>query len=288
MAATNVVEMWTTWDKAVSDTTFAVLKALDWEVHPVSEVTNDWFAVASPTVLLTSLLAYFAIVGCGCATLKNVPKDPNTKDPFWMKSLVIFHNVFLVLLSLYMCGGCILEAVKNGYSLWGNPYNPKETALAHYIWVFYVSKIYEFVDTFIMLLKNNLKQVSFLHVYHHATISFMWWMITHRAPGGDAYFSAALNSWVHVCMYTYYLLAVLVGKDEKVRKKYLWWGRYLTQMQMLQFVFNFFQAMYCMGYSEYPKFISKLLLVYMMSLLALFGHFYYSKHIVPKKAKKLE
>ena len=61
--------------------------ALDWEVHPVSEVTNDWFAVASPTVLLTSLLAYFAIVGCGCATLKNVPKDPNTKDPFWMKSL---------------------------------------------------------------------------------------------------------------------------------------------------------------------------------------------------------
>lgn len=67
--------------------------------------------------------------------------------------------------------------------------------MAHYIWVFYVSKIYEFLDTFIMLLKNNLKQVSFLHVYHHATISFMWWMIAHRAPGGDAYFSAALNSW---------------------------------------------------------------------------------------------
>ena len=41
----------------------------------------------------------------------------------------------------------------------GNAYDPKETALAHYIWVFYVSKIYEFVDTFIMLLKNNLKQV---------------------------------------------------------------------------------------------------------------------------------
>jgi hypothetical protein len=78
--------------------------------------------------------------------------------------------------------------------------------LHRYAWVFYVSKIYEFLDTFIMLLKNNLKQVSFLHVYHHATISFMWWMIAHRAPGGDAYFSAALNSWVHVCMYTYYLM----------------------------------------------------------------------------------
>ena len=138
--------------------------------------------------------------------------------------------------------------------------------MAHYIWVSYVSKMYEFLDTFIMLIKNNLKQVSFLHVYHHATISFVWWMIAHRAPGGDAYFSAALNSWVHVCMYSYYLLAVLVGKDEKRRKKYLWWGRYLTQMQMAQFALNLCQSVYTSMYSPYPKFISHILFVYMISL----------------------
>jgi elongation of very long chain fatty acids protein 4 len=60
-------------------------------------------------------------------------------------------------------------------------------------------------------------QVTVLHVYHHASISFIWWMITHTAPGGDAYFSAALNSLVHVLMYTYYLLAILLGKDKRVR-----------------------------------------------------------------------
>lgn len=114
-------------------------------------------------------------------------------------------------MSVSLRGRRYSKAYKNGYSVWGNAYNPKETAMAHYIWVFYVSKIYEFLDTFIMLLKNNLKQVSFLHVYHHATISFMWWMIAHRAPGGDAYFSAALNSWVHVCMYTYYLMVRTEG-----------------------------------------------------------------------------
>ena len=79
-------------------------------------------------------------------------------------------------------------------------------------------------------------------MYHHATISFIWWMITYTAPGGDAYFSAALNSfvvrtasgtpcshphrrlltcllprlWQHVLMYTYYLMAILLGKDPKV------------------------------------------------------------------------
>jgi len=261
-------------------------QAIDWEVHPISPVTKDWIAVASPTLLLTSLLAYFAIVFSGFAVLKNVPKDPTKKDPLWIRSLVIFHNVFLVTLSMYMCGGCLLEAYRNGYSVWGNAYKASETAMAHYIWVFYVSKIYEFLDTFIMLLKNNLKQVSFLHVYHHATISFMWWMIAHRAPGGDAYFSAALNSWVHVCMYTYYLMAVLIGKDEKKRKRYLWWGRYLTQMQMAQFALNLCQSVYTSMYSPYPKFISHILFVYMISLLGLFGHFYWQKHIAGAKARK--
>jgi elongation of very long chain fatty acids protein 4 len=72
-----------------------------------------------------------------------------------------------------------------------------------------------------------------------------------------AYFSAALNSWVHVCMYMYYLIASLLPKDEKTRKKYLWWGKYLTQMQMCQFFLNLLQAAYCWQFSPYPKFMSK-------------------------------
>ena len=153
-------------------------------------------------------------------------------------------------------------AIASGYKLWGVQYSPRETAMARVIHIFFVSKIYEFMDTFIMLLKGNVQQVcgtpivlerfrtaltdaahgrpqvTVLHVYHHATISFIWWMITYTAPGGDAYFSAALNSFVvrvhrkyhsahvlthlvsalqHVLMYTYYLMAILLGKDPKVR-----------------------------------------------------------------------
>lgn len=118
---------------------------INWEVHPISPVTKHWFAVASPTVLLTSLAFYFFVVATGFKVLKNVKKDANAKDGLVLRGVVIFHNVFLVTLSLYMCGGCILEAYKNGYRVWGNAYDPKETALAHYVWVFYVSKIYEFL-----------------------------------------------------------------------------------------------------------------------------------------------
>ena len=95
------------------------------------------------------------------------------------------------------------------------------------------------------------------------------WAIAYAAPGGDgahplvalsnrtttltkasparkrqplsaclraAYYSCALNSFVHVLMYTHYLLAAMIGKNMKARRKYLWWSRYLTQFQMFQFV----------------------------------------------------
>ena len=39
---------------------------------------------------------------------------------------------------------------------------------------------YEFTDTLIMVLKKNERQISFLHIYHHATTFFPCWC-AHRA-----------------------------------------------------------------------------------------------------------
>ena len=50
-------------------------------------------------------------------------------------------------------------AVQSGYKLWGVPFRAAERDMASIIYIFYVSKIYEFMDTFIMLLKGNVKQV---------------------------------------------------------------------------------------------------------------------------------
>lgn len=276
---------WRLWDIRVSRIVFWSADRLSWDIHPISPAIAYLPGVSSPTILVTSLLVYLIIVAAGCRVLSD-KTDTSVREPRWLRALVICHNILLIALSLYMFLGCISQAYQNGYTLWGNEYKQEETQLAHYIYLFYISKIYEFVDTFIMLLKKNLRQISFLHVYHHSTISFIWWMIARRAPGGDAYFSAALNSWVHVCMYTYYLLAIILGKSEKRRAKYLWWGRHLTQMQILQFVCNLCQAIFCATYSNYPKFLSNILLVYMLSLLVLFGHFYYLKHVASTKLKQ--
>ncbi len=62
-------------------------------------------------------------------------------------------------------------------------------------------QLYECVDTLIMILKKKERQVSFLHVYHHATMFFpVGWAAVKFSPGGDGWFCCALNSLVHVFM----------------------------------------------------------------------------------------
>jgi hypothetical protein len=140
--------------------------------------------------------------------------------------------------------------------------------LSKIIWIFYVSKIVEFADTWIMVLKKNNHQISFLHMYHHATIFPIWWWICFSFPGGDSYFSCAQNSFIHVIMYSYYLVRSF-GINVPAGIKFM-----VTKGQMTQFLLNLFQALYVMVFdTAYPKGPAYLLLVYMASLLLLFNNF---------------
>jgi hypothetical protein len=58
--------------------------------------------------------------------------------------------------------------------------------MARIVWIFYFSKIFEFMDTFIMALRYRFRQITFLHVYHHSSIFFTWWFVVRNAPGGES------------------------------------------------------------------------------------------------------
>jgi len=51
-------------------------------------------------------------------------------------------------------------------------------------------------------------------------------------PGGHSSFFGLLNTAVHIVMYSYYMLAAMGPKVQK----YLWWKKYLTVFQMVQFI----------------------------------------------------
>jgi hypothetical protein len=50
------------------------------------------------------------------------------------------------------------------------------------------------------------------------------------SAGGHGTLLAVINSFVHIIMYTYYLLSALGPTVQK----YLWWKKYLTTLQMVR------------------------------------------------------
>lgn len=138
--------------------------------------------------------------------------------------------------------------------------------MARIVWIFYVSKVPEMIDTVIMALKKNNRQISFLHQYHHVSIFIIWWIVTFNYPAGEAYFSIVQNSFVHVVMYGYYAGATLGYKP--------WWKRYITYMQMTQFALNMVQAAYDIWWVRVKVvWLMQLLFWYMITLLVLFGNY---------------
>ena len=58
------------WDSFVTRYTFKVLKYVNWEIDPFSKLTGSWFAVESPTFLISSILIYLVIVHGSCYWIK--------------------------------------------------------------------------------------------------------------------------------------------------------------------------------------------------------------------------
>ena len=65
----------------------------------------------------------------------------------WLQALVQLHNVNLILLSSYMSASAVYNAWKYGYKVWGTGYSPAEVDMGRTVYIFYISKLYEFVDT---------------------------------------------------------------------------------------------------------------------------------------------
>lgn len=56
--------------------------------------------------------------------------------------------------------------------------------IANVLWWYFFSKAVELIDTVLMILRKKTRQVSFLHVFHHATMLNIWWWVMMFIPGG--------------------------------------------------------------------------------------------------------
>lgn len=188
------------------------------------------------------------------------------------------YNISQVMLCSYMCIEAGVQAYKANYSILpGQTFNHANPPIGFVLYVFYLSKILDFADTVFIITSRSWNQLSFLHVYHHFSIFLFYWLNCAVGYDGDVYLTIVLNGLIHTIMYTYYFVSM--------HTKEIWWKSALTIGQMVQFVVMNLQAVYLliMKKTEFPPRITEAYLYYIMTLLALFFHFYLQSYVFKKK-----
>lgn len=201
------------------------------------------------------------------------PKYMKNRQPFSCRGILVVYNLGLTLLSLYMFCELVTGVWEGRYNFFcqgTRSAGEADMKIIRVLWWYYFSKLIEFMDTFFFILRKNNHQITVLHVYHHASMLNIWWFVMNWVPCGHSYFGATLNSFIHVLMYSYYGLSSVPSM-----RPYLWWKKYITQGQLLQFVLTIIQTSCGVIWPcSFPLGWLYFQIGYMISLIALFTNFY--------------
>ena len=149
-------------------------------------------------------------------------------------------------------------------------------------YLYFLNKFFEFADTFFFIARKKFRNVNRLQLIHHSIMPVYSFVLCRWLPGGHETFGGIFNCFIHVLMYSYYFLAALGPHMQK----YLWWKRYLTVFQMIQFVCIIVKSMVLvLGVAEcgYPWQFSVVSALLMVVFLYLFGEFYIREYTQTKK-----
>lgn len=146
--------------------------------------TKSWYAVDLHTAL-AYVAGYLVLVAVGLvmkasdkgwkerAEAAKKGKRPSVAEKFSKQPVNIIAAIYNPL-QVALCGYMMYEAARlykeMDYKPICNAHDNSNTRMASIVWVFYISKIFDFMDTFVMVVKGSWAQLSFLHVYHHTSI----------------------------------------------------------------------------------------------------------------------
>jgi elongation of very long chain fatty acids protein 7 len=235
-----------------------------------------------PTITLCAAYVYIS-TGLGPMVMKDRPA-------FELRKTIMVYNIFQVVLSAYILVEACAAGWFTGYS-WvcqGVDLDPapgsKAMRMAAATWLYFISKFIEFADTFFFIARKKFTHVSNLQVIHHGLMPIFSYMLVRWLPGGHESFGGTLNCLVHVIMYSYYFLASLGPHMQK----YLWWKKYLTTFQIIQFVIIFVRSLVLiLGIAEcgYPWQFSCVSAGLMVVFFGLFAEFYTREYLNKSKSK---
>jgi len=214
--------------------------------------------LVSKKTLLTGLVCYLTMIAF-CR------KFMQKREAFELKLPMQIYNAVQIALNIYMIYGLvILPTLANPFGI-----NAEYTErLEYFCFVHYLSKFLDFFDTLFIILRKKRAQLTFLHVYHHASIGMIWGTLLYVGHGnGTATWGALANSYIHLMMYSHYLWTSFGYRNPfKVL---------VTRAQLIQFAFCILHAVLVLTLETIlPRHLAWAQFIYHIQMLFLFGRFY--------------
>lgn len=213
-----------------------VARSYDAITNPNSEVFR---VVEGQTPLTDAYTPYISIV-IYLSVIFGLQKFMRDRKPMNIEKLVMAHNYFLSFISLILFL-LLSEAIFPQW--WRNSFFYcvcdiglfEDHRLELFFYVNYLIKYYELIDTVFLVLKK--KNLEFLHVYHHAlTMLLCYTQLVGKTS--VQWVPIIINLFVHVLMYYYFAIAA--------QKRTVWWKKYLTSLQITQFLIDLGCIYFCM------------------------------------------
>ncbi|XP_037277383.2 very long chain fatty acid elongase 1 [Rhipicephalus microplus] len=244
--------------------------------------TKDMLFIGDLRFIVTVLGLYLYIVYHGG------PRFMRNRQPYNLKGPIMAYNFAMVVLNLFFMFKFFQHSFwYGGYSFFcqGMTHSTDYHALMllDYSWWYLFVRIGDFLDTFFFLLRKKFSHLTALHVSHHALVVWSGWLWLAFGGDGQVLLGMCVNAGMHVVMYTYYFLACLGPSVQQ----YLWWKKYITTMQITQFVVLLIHICIPLFYDcGYPRIMIGLAFAQGLLGLVLFINFYIHEYIKRKGMKR--
>lgn len=245
-----------------------------------SKEVDKWFLMGSPIPIIGIVALYLLFV------TKIGPEYMKNRKPMNLRLLMLVYNLYqtifngMIVSKMFTTTGAITYLWKHCCHPIDPAINPFYQHLNETSWFFFFSKVMDLLDTVFFVLRKKQSHISFLHVYHHANMVLFSWVYLKYIKGEQGAFVGWLNALVHTIMYSYYFLSALGPHMQK----YLWWKRYITKLQMTQFVIIIvYMTTLLIAKCEVPKTLTLLLFIQGVTFLILFTNFYIRSYVVKNK-----
>ena len=261
---------------------------------PMREYPFTHLSSALVPLMVYSLIVMSGIVLLRCRTVAQREKSQRQLiREEYLYPFKFVYNVTQIFLCAYMSVHALVIAKHEGLlNLQCGAFHFEDPKVGELLWLFYVSKILDFMDTVFIIASCKQSQFTFLHTFHHFTIYSVYWLNVNINYDGDIYFTILANGFIHTIMYSYYWISMHIPKvkDEKTnRLKYgIWWKKYLTQMQLIQFLLMMGQALWIVfgaKCTESPPRVTKLYFGYILLMFGLFMWFFKKTYSRRKKKR---